>query len=53
MGDSVESCLGFSWRKTGKLNYKYMYLKRYAKFTFCIKSSGHVSDENSWYTVCT
>ena len=23
-----------------------MYLKTYAKFTFCIKSPGHVSDEN-------
>ena len=23
-----------------------MHLKTYAKFTFCIKSQGHVSDEN-------
>ena len=26
-----------------------MYLKTYAKFTFCIKSPGHVSDENFLY----
>ena len=26
--------------------YRYMYLKTYAKFTFRIKSPGHVSDEN-------
>ena len=26
-----------------------MYLKTYAKFTFCIKSQGHVSDENFLY----
>ena len=29
-----------------------MYLKTYAKFTFCIKSQGHVSDENFRITVC-
>ena len=29
--------------------YRYMYLKTYAKFTFCIKSQGHVSDENFLY----
>ena len=29
--------------------YRYMYLKTYAKFTFCIKSPGHVSDENFLY----
>ena len=29
-----------------------MYLKTYAKFTFCIKSQGHVSDENFLY-YCT
>ena len=27
----------------------YMYLKTYAKFTFCIKFQGHVSDENFLY----
>ena len=26
-----------------------MYLKTYAKLTFCIKSQGHVSDENLLY----
>ena len=26
-----------------------MYLKTYAKFTFCIKSQGHVCDENVLY----
>ena len=30
-------------------NYRYMYLKTYAKFTFCTKSQGHVSDENFLY----
>ena len=30
-------------------HYRYMYLKTYAKFTFCIKSQGHVSDENFLY----
>ena len=29
--------------------YRYMYLKTYAKFTFCIKSQRHVSDENFLY----
>ena len=29
--------------------YRYMYLKTYAKFTFCIKSQGHVADENFLY----
>ena len=29
-----------------RFKYRYMYLKTYAKFTFCIKSQGHVSDEN-------
>ena len=33
--------------------YRYMYLKTYAKFTFCIKSPGHVSNENFFITVCT
>ena len=28
---------------------RYMYLKTYAKFTFCIKSQRHVSDENFLY----
>ena len=32
--------------QTTCLPYRYMYLKTYAKFTFCIKSPGHVSDEN-------
>ena len=43
-------------KKNSKLNvtffgnrYRYMYLKRYAKFTFCIESQGHVSDENFLY----
>ena len=31
------------------LGYRYMYLKTYAEFTFCIKSQGHVSDENFLY----
>ena len=35
--------------KTGTIGYRYMYLKTYAKFTFCIKSPGHVSDENFLY----
>ena len=30
-------------------NYRYMYLKTYTKFTFCIKSQRHVSDENFLY----
>ena len=30
-------------------HYRYMYLKTYAKFTFCIRSQGHVSDENFLY----
>ena len=25
--------------------YRYMYLKTYTKFTFCIKSQGHLSDK--------
>ena len=29
--------------------YRYMCLKTYAKFTFCIKSPGHVPDENFLY----
>ena len=29
--------------------YRYMYLKTYAKFTFCKKSQRHVSDENFLY----
>ena len=29
--------------------YRYMYLKTYAKFTFCIKSQGQVFDENFLY----
>ena len=29
--------------------YRYMYLKTYAKFTFCIKSPRHVPDENFLY----
>ena len=35
-----------------KLNagqYRYMYLKTYAKYTFCIKFPGHVFDENFLY----
>ena len=32
-----------------RIYYRYMYLKTYAKFTFCIKSQGHVSDENFLY----
>ena len=34
-------------------NYRYMhmYLKKYAKFTFCIKSQGHVSDKTFCITV--
>ena len=31
------------------LSYGYMYLKTYAKFTFCIKSPGRVSGENFSY----
>ena len=31
------------------MQYRYMYLKTYAKFTFCIKSQEHVSDENFLY----
>ena len=31
------------------LKYRYMYVKTYAKFTFCVKSPGHVSDENFSY----
>ena len=31
---------------SGVTAYGYMYLKTYAKFTFCIKYQGHVSDEN-------
>ena len=29
--------------------YRYIYLKTYAKFTFYIKSPGHISDENLLY----
>ena len=29
--------------------YRYIYPKTYAKFTFCIKSQGHVYDENFLY----
>ena len=32
-----------------KRNHRYMYLKTYAKFTFCIKPQGHNSDENLLY----
>ena len=32
-----------------KMYYRYMYLKTYAKFTFCIESQGHVSDESFLY----
>ena len=31
----------------------YMYLKTYAKFTFCIKFQGNVSDENFLYYCIT
>ena len=39
----------FSTHITWKSRTGYMYLKTYAKFTFCIKSPGHVSDENFLY----
>ena len=35
--------------KLSKIKYRYMYLKTYAKITFCIKSQGHVSDESFLY----
>ena len=35
--------------KSGNVMYRYMYLKTYAKFTFCIKPQRHVSDENFLY----
>ena len=37
------------WIERQEKSYRYMYLKTYAKFTFCIKSQGHVSDESFLY----
>ena len=39
----------FNSSKRTWLMYRHMYLKTYAKFTLCIKSQGHVSDENFLY----
>ena len=36
-------------KQCDQYGYMYMYLKTYAKFTFCIKSQRHVSDENILY----
>ena len=46
---NCKNCLRVFSAMTGKPAYRYMYLKTYAKFTFCIKSQGHVSDENFLY----
>ena len=35
--------------KSNIIDYRCMYLKTYAKFTFFIKSQVHVSDENFLY----
>ena len=36
-------------KRVKKVIYRCMYLKTPAKVTFCIKSQGHVSDENFLY----
>ena len=42
---------GFTKKHFG--HYRYMHLRTYAKFTFCIKSPRHVSDETFYITVYT
>ena len=45
---ALDTC-NISFTKNVTVLYSYMYLKTYAKFTFCIKSQGHVSDESFLY----
>ena len=48
-GSTVEFKDEQNQSKVPFIMYRYMYLKTHAKFTFCVKSPGHVSDENFLY----